>query len=70
MIIRDATPHDAEAASAVLRDCISQLCVADHHNDPEIRSRCLANKTLENVAAWAEKRQVWYSGILSEGEGS
>lgn len=55
MIIRDALAHDAQAACAVLRDSISQLCVADHHDDPEILSRWLANKTPENVAAWADE---------------
>jgi len=53
MIIRDATPDDAEKACAVLRASISELCVADHHNDPDILGRWLANKTPENVAAWA-----------------
>jgi GNAT superfamily N-acetyltransferase len=53
MIIRDATPDDAVQACAVLRASISQLCVADHGNDPDILGRWLANKTPENVAAWA-----------------
>jgi GNAT superfamily N-acetyltransferase len=50
--IRDATPADAEAACAMLRASISELCAADHHNDPAILGRWLANKTPENVAAW------------------
>jgi GNAT superfamily N-acetyltransferase len=50
--IRDARPEDAAAASNVLRASITELCVADHHNDPEILWRWLANKTPENVAAW------------------
>ncbi|MGC2776370.1 MAG: GNAT family N-acetyltransferase [Bradyrhizobium sp.] len=52
MIIRDATADDAAKACAVLRASISDLCAADHHNDPDILSRWLANKTPENVAAW------------------
>jgi GNAT superfamily N-acetyltransferase len=51
--IRDATKADAAAACEVLRASISELCAADHHNDPEILGRWLANKTPENVAAWA-----------------
>jgi GNAT superfamily N-acetyltransferase len=51
--IRDATPADAAAACAVLRASISELCAADHHNDPAILGRWLANKTPENVAAWS-----------------
>jgi len=50
--IRGATPEDAAAACAVLRASISELCVADHHNDPEILDRWLANKTPESLAAW------------------
>jgi GNAT superfamily N-acetyltransferase len=50
--IRDATAADAAAACEVLRASISELCVADHHNDPEILKRWLANKTPENLAAW------------------
>src|SRR5689334_18572527 len=54
MIIRDATPADAPEACAVLIDSITQLCTADHRNDPDILRRWLANKTPENVASWAE----------------
>jgi GNAT superfamily N-acetyltransferase len=53
MIIRDATPDDGAEACAVLRASISELCMADHRDDPDILSRWLANKTPENVAAWA-----------------
>jgi GNAT superfamily N-acetyltransferase len=51
--IRDATPDDADAACHVLRESISQLCVADHRNDPAILKGWLANKTPEIVAGWA-----------------
>ncbi|WP_407160227.1 GNAT family N-acetyltransferase [Bradyrhizobium sp. STM 3557] len=53
MIIRDATPADAKQACQVLRDSIVELCSADHRDDPVILSRWLANKTPDNVAAWA-----------------
>jgi GNAT superfamily N-acetyltransferase len=53
MIVRDATPDDAAKACAVLRASISELCVADHGNDPDILSRWLANKTPEIIATWA-----------------
>jgi len=53
MEIRDATPGDADAACRVLRESISQLCVADHGNDPTILNAWLANKTPEIVAGWA-----------------
>jgi GNAT superfamily N-acetyltransferase len=54
MIIRDATPADANEACTVLRASIAELCRADHHGDPGILSRWLANKTPENVAEWAD----------------
>jgi GNAT superfamily N-acetyltransferase len=54
MIIRDATPEDAVEACAVIRASISELCDADHRNDPDILARWLANKTPENIATWAD----------------
>jgi GNAT superfamily N-acetyltransferase len=53
--IRDATPDDAEAACDVLRRSISELCVADHGNDPAILNAWLGNKRPEIVAAWARQ---------------
>jgi quinol monooxygenase YgiN/predicted N-acetyltransferase YhbS len=50
--IRDAQLDDAPAACEVLRRSISELCVADHHNNPEILQRWLANKTPEIIASW------------------
>ncbi|MBV8455530.1 MAG: GNAT family N-acetyltransferase [Acetobacteraceae bacterium] len=35
-----------------MRRSITELCTADHANDPDILQRWLANKTPENVAAW------------------
>ena len=52
MEIRDATAEDAAAACDVLRRSITELCAADHRNDPEVLERWLANKTPENVASW------------------
>jgi GNAT superfamily N-acetyltransferase len=52
MEIRDAVAGDAEAACAVLRRSIAELCGADHRNDPAILARWLDNKTPENLAAW------------------
>jgi GNAT superfamily N-acetyltransferase len=52
MEIRDAVAEDASAACRVLRRSITQLCVADHRNDPKILARWLRNKTPEIVASW------------------
>jgi GNAT superfamily N-acetyltransferase len=54
VIIRDAAPADAQEACDVLRASISELCAADHDNDPEILKRWLANKTPASVTAWAK----------------
>jgi GNAT superfamily N-acetyltransferase len=55
MKIRDAVPNDAPAACEVMRRSISELCEADHRNDPEILRRWLANKTPEIVGSWIIK---------------
>ena len=52
MKVRDARPDDAEAACAVLRASIVELCAADHNNDPVLMERWLANKQPEIVAGW------------------
>src|SRR5437016_3506014 len=52
MEIRDAVIEDASAVCQVLRRSISELCVADHGNDPTILTRWLSNKTPEIVASW------------------
>jgi GNAT superfamily N-acetyltransferase len=52
MEIRDAAAADAAAACEVLRRSISELCVADHGNDPAILTRWLSNKTPPIVAGW------------------
>jgi GNAT superfamily N-acetyltransferase len=55
MEIRDAVPEDTHAACEVMRRSISELCSADHHNDPVILGRWLANKTPATVASWIVK---------------
>ena len=55
MEIRDALPEDAPAACEVIRRSISELCGADHLNDPVILGRWLANKTPEIVASWISR---------------
>jgi GNAT superfamily N-acetyltransferase len=50
--IRAAFPEDAAAICDVLHDSIQVCCKADHHDDPTIVSRWLANKTADNVRQW------------------
>ena len=44
--------RDAGAAVAVLRDSITQLCVADHQNDRTTLERWLRNKTADHFQQW------------------
>jgi GNAT superfamily N-acetyltransferase len=55
MEIRDAAPEDAPAACRVMRRSITELCVADHRNDPAILARWLSNKTPEVFVAWLKR---------------
>jgi N-acetylglutamate synthase-like GNAT family acetyltransferase len=50
--VRRAESHDAEAAVAVLRESIAQLCVDDHKNDPATLDEWLRNKTADQFRAW------------------
>ena len=50
--VRAASEADASAACEVLRRSTRELCGADHHNDEQILSAWLKNKTAENVGAW------------------
>jgi GNAT superfamily N-acetyltransferase len=45
-------PADAAEAAALLRASITQLCRADHRDDPQTLEQWLANKTQENFRAW------------------
>ena len=54
MRIRDAIPEDAAAACEVMRRSIAELCVTDHHNDPAILERWLANKTPDIFKSWIQ----------------
>ncbi|MEP6837646.1 MAG: GNAT family N-acetyltransferase [Bradyrhizobium sp.] len=52
MRIRDAVPEDASAACEVMRRSITELCAADHRNDPAVLERWLSNKTPKTFRAW------------------
>ena len=52
LAIRPAELRDATAACALLRRSITELCTADHHGDPAILDRWLADKTPETVRGW------------------
>ncbi len=50
--IRRAETEDAAAAVLLLRASITELCVADHQNDPDTLARWLRNKTTEHFLQW------------------
>ncbi len=52
MEIRKAKAGDAEAVCQVLRRSITELCYADHRNDPAILGQWLRNKTPESFTSW------------------
>lgn len=55
MIVRQAQPQDAEAALALVRRSIIDLCREDHLGDALTLEGWLANKTLANMQAWITK---------------
>ena len=58
IVVRNARLADAPAMSAVLIASITELCAADHKNDPKALAGWLANKTPEGVARWFDNRET------------
>jgi N-acetylglutamate synthase-like GNAT family acetyltransferase len=54
VVVRRAEVEDTDAVVTVLRRSITELCVADHRNDPGVLGAWLENKTAENVRTWIE----------------
>jgi GNAT superfamily N-acetyltransferase len=54
MQVRSATRSDAIEGSAVLRRSITELCRADHGDDPQAIAAWIANKTPEEWLSWLE----------------
>ena len=52
MEIRTANEDDAVEACRILRRSITELCHADHDDDPAVVANWLQNKTPENVRSW------------------
>lgn len=55
------------AATEVLRRSITQLCEADHQNDPETLRLWLANKTPERFALWLANPERFTVVAICEG---
>jgi GNAT superfamily N-acetyltransferase len=52
MVIREAKPGDAEAMSTVLIASITELCSADHGDDPAAIAAWTANKSPQQIRRW------------------
>jgi hypothetical protein len=68
MEIRDAVIEDARVACQMLRRSITELCAADHRNDPAILSRWLGNKTPENFVSWIARPDNSLLVAVEDGE--
>lgn len=55
MQIRQATEADAEEAVSTLRHSITELCFADHRNDPAEVNGWLSNKTTVAWSKWVAR---------------
>jgi N-acetylglutamate synthase-like GNAT family acetyltransferase len=55
MRIRAARIEDAPQACVVVRRSITELCLADHQDDPTTLQKWLANKTPANLSSWIAK---------------
>lgn len=51
--------HYAAAACSAVRRSITELCDADHHNNPEILAAWLENKTVENFEKWFNAKRLF-----------
>lgn len=67
MQIREARIEDAVEACQVVRRSITELCLADHHDDPAILQKWLANKTPENMRSWIAAPDN-YMFVATDGE--
>ena len=61
---RKAVLADAAAACDVVRRSIVELCVDDHHNDPETLAEWLENKTPAHFERWIESDR--HAAIVAE----
>lgn len=67
MLIRQATPEDAEAVAELLVRSIRELCGPDYDNDEKILAQWCANKTPENMRRGIEDpNNYWIVAIENE----
>ena len=66
VVIAAETSYSREICD-VLRRSITDLCVVDHGNDPEVLGSWLSNKTPQNIASWIEQSDGHAALALREG---
>ena len=67
MLIRQATPGDAEAIAALLIRSIREICGPDYDNDETLLAQWCANKTPENMRRGIENpSNYWIVAIENE----
>ena len=67
IVIRKATPQDAEEATEVMRRSITELCQDDHQNDPKVLGSWLNNKRPEVFRSWLEESSESYFVAIENG---
>jgi GNAT superfamily N-acetyltransferase len=67
VVVRRAEPEDAEAAVAVVRRSISELCSEDHQGDPHTIATWLSNKTVKNFISWMANDDNFF--VIAENRG-
>jgi hypothetical protein len=68
ILVRNASLADIPAMSAVLIASITELCVADHRNDPKVLAGWLANKTPDGVTKWFDNPDATIVVAVRNGE--
>jgi GNAT superfamily N-acetyltransferase len=67
IVVRPAAPADVPAMSRVLTASITELCAADHRDDPALVKRWVANKTIPGVEQMMANEVVTLFVAESEG---
>lgn len=68
--IRQATLEDANEISNVLIRSITELCAADHLDDPELIKGWIENKSPEHICQWLKEGAHMRLSLANEGIGA
>ncbi|MET3927745.1 GNAT family N-acetyltransferase [Devosia sp. 2618] len=67
MLVRPARRDDVAAMSRVLSASITQLCAADHHDDPDALAAWTRNKSVEGVTAMLDNPNLEMQVVERDG---